>query len=110
MGSRGLAPFILNLGSSWKIMVNLTPRPPYHREKVLVLTEPASVLAWTFLREVFLAHTTIRTADFPARKLSHYTDYTLVVPAIAVEIEQKHKKRKKKYRHKYFHKSILAWL
>jgi len=95
-GSRVLAPFILNLGSRWEIVVNLTFRPPYHRLKALVLIERASELAWVFLRGVFPAHTRIRIADFPARKLSHYTDYALAVPAIAVGIKQKQQTRKKK--------------
>jgi hypothetical protein len=91
-------------------VVNLTPQPPYNREKALVLIERASELVWAFLREAFLAHTRIRTAGFPARKLSYYTNYALAVPAIAVDIKQKQQKHKKKYRHKYSHKSILACL
>jgi hypothetical protein len=109
-GSRGLAPVILSFGSRWKIVVNLTPRPPCHREKALVLIERTSELVRTFLREIFLFFSRIRTANFLARKLSHYTDYALAVPTITVDIQQKQQKRKKKYCHKYFHKSILACL
>jgi hypothetical protein len=31
-GRRGIAPFILNLGSRWRLVVNFTPRPLYLQE------------------------------------------------------------------------------
>ena len=39
MGSSGVAPLVLNLGTGWKLMVNLTPQPLYPREISLVPTE-----------------------------------------------------------------------
>jgi len=33
MGRRGIALFILNLGTGWRWVGNNTPRPLYHREK-----------------------------------------------------------------------------
>jgi hypothetical protein len=32
-GSRGTAPRILNLGTTWRWVVSFTPRPLYHRER-----------------------------------------------------------------------------
>jgi hypothetical protein len=36
---RGIAPLILNLGTRWKIVANLTPRPLYPRARTQVHIE-----------------------------------------------------------------------
>jgi len=33
MGRRGIAPLILNLGTRWRWVGNITPRPLYHQER-----------------------------------------------------------------------------
>jgi hypothetical protein len=38
-GSRGLAPLNLNLGTRWRYVVNITPRPLYTKEGAQVLIE-----------------------------------------------------------------------
>jgi len=34
MGSRGIAPYILDVSTRWRWMVSFTPRPLYPRERV----------------------------------------------------------------------------
>jgi len=52
-GSRGVAPLI-NLGARWRLVFNVTSRPPYPRVRTPVSTEQEAVWApepfWTFRR------------------------------------------------------------
>jgi hypothetical protein len=39
MGNRGIAPLIINLGPSWRWVVNVTPRLLYPQERTVVPIE-----------------------------------------------------------------------
>jgi len=72
--SRGLAPLILNLGTTWRRVVDLTPRPllPWKRISVRIGYEAgwATELVWTFWRKEKLpVPAGIETPDRPVRRL-----------------------------------------
>jgi len=74
-GNRGIAPFILNFGSSWKWMVNLTPRLLYPQQKCRhQLARGLCVPHTSVLKRKISRLTGIRTLDIPADTSSHYTD------------------------------------
>jgi len=49
-GCRGTAPFILNLGTRWNLVVNITPRPLYSLSPIAHEADWAPEVVWTFCR------------------------------------------------------------
>jgi hypothetical protein len=82
MGSRIIAPLVLNLASRWRSVVNFISRPVYHLERTPVPTEEK--VGWlrgsvrTFWRrDKFLAHIGFRTPDIRAPSLIAIPDLNL---------------------------------
>jgi hypothetical protein len=67
-GGRNVAPFILNLGTWWQWVVNITPWPLYPRERNPIPIEKEASWAqqpiWTVWREKYLV-TTAALYKFP---------------------------------------------
>jgi hypothetical protein len=67
-GSGGIASRILDLGTEWRWVVSLTPRPLYTQVHIGWAPEPV----WTLCREKFPASARTRTTDHPARSPALY--------------------------------------
>ena len=72
MGSRGIAPFILNHGTRWKSVINLKPRPLFPQKDPAInstagLSGPLSWPGRLRRKEKSRQHAGIRTPDRPAR-------------------------------------------